>query len=226
MRVTMLLTKKYDNDDLYRKSANFLKVLEKISENFKSNMLKQDEDLVKEILLYQIDYYRSLMIFRELHVFLNRKEVVRSFIEMLQEHSDEKIVKALSLALKEASNTTQFYPDLLSDNALNTILIKILNSETQQSSLEPLYESLNSVMNKTRAPIKYLLATSVLKLTEADKFNKAHKEEANILYILKVLQSNLRSLDSSSDENVITNEAGINVSMLEEEEEKKNSGDY
>ena len=74
------------------------------------------------------------------------------------------------MALKEASNTTQFYPDLLSDNALNTILIKILNSETQQSSLEPLYESLNSVMNKTKAPIKYLLATSVLKLTEADKF--------------------------------------------------------
>ena len=72
--------------------------------------------------------------------------------------------------MKEASNTTQFYPDLLSDNALNTILIKILNSETQQSSLEPLYESLNSVMNKTKAPIKYLLATSVLKLTEADKF--------------------------------------------------------
>ena len=83
MRVTMLLTKKYDNDDLYRRSANFLKVLEKVSENFKSNMLKQDEDLVKEILLYQIDYYRSLMNFRELHVFLNRKEVVRSFIEML-----------------------------------------------------------------------------------------------------------------------------------------------
>ena len=76
----------------------------------------------------------------------------------------------MSLALKEASNTTQFYPDLLSDNALNAVLIKILNSETQQSSLEPLYESLNSVMNKTKAPIKYLLATSVLKLTEADKF--------------------------------------------------------
>ena len=74
------------------------------------------------------------------------------------------------MALKEASNTTQFYPDLLSDNALNAVLIKILNSETQQSSLEPLYESLNSVMNKTKAPIKYLLATSVLKLTEADKF--------------------------------------------------------
>lgn len=86
--------------------------------------------------------------------------------------------------------------------------------------MEPLYESLNSVMNKTKAPIKYLLATSVLKLTEADKFVQAHKEEANILYILKVLQSNLRSLDQSSDETVFTNEAGINVSMLEEEEKK------
>jgi len=57
---------------------------------------------------------------------------------MLTHHTNEKIVKALSVALKEASKTTQFYPDLLSDNALNTILKKILANETQQSSLEPL----------------------------------------------------------------------------------------
>ena len=41
---------------------------------------------------------------------------------MLTEHTNEKIVKSLSIALKEASNSTQFYPDLLSDNALNTVL--------------------------------------------------------------------------------------------------------
>ena len=173
MRVTMLLTKKFDNDGLFKRSENFKKVLEKISENFKANMRDKDDDLVKEIVLYQIDYYRFLMSYRELHVFLTQKEVVKHFIEMLSLHTDEKIVKALSIALKEASNTTQFYPDLLSDYALNTILTKILNAKTQTSSLEPLYESLNSVMSKTKAPIKYLMATSVLKLTESDEFNKS-----------------------------------------------------
>ena len=54
------------------------------------------------------------------------------------------------------------------------------------------------MLNKTKAPIKYLLATSVLRLTESESFEKAPKEEANVLYILKVLQSNLLSLDASS----------------------------
>ena len=106
---------------------------------------------------------------------------------MLQIHDNEKIVKALSVALKEASNSTQFYPDLLSDTALNIVLSKILEPKTQQSSLQPLYECLNSVLDKTKAPIKYLLATSVLKLTESREFDHAQKEEANVLYILKVL---------------------------------------
>ena len=49
---------------------------------------------------------------------------------MLDFHTNEKIVKALSVALKEASDSTQFYPDLLSDNALNTVLRKILHPKT------------------------------------------------------------------------------------------------
>lgn len=64
MRVTMLLTKKLsNNDDLYRRSANFKKVLARISEYFSKNKLVEDDDLVKEIVLYQIDYYRFLMRF-------------------------------------------------------------------------------------------------------------------------------------------------------------------
>ena len=114
---------------------------------------------------------------------------------MLAHHKDEKIVKALSVALKESSETTQFYPDLLSDNALNTILMKILDAATEQDSLDPLYECLNSVMGKTKTPIKYLLATSILKITESEEFATCRKEEPNIIYILKVLQSNLKSLD-------------------------------
>ena len=50
---------------------------------------------------------------------------------------------------------------------------------------------------KTKAPIKYLLATSVLRLTESEVFDRSPKEEANVLYILKVLQSNLKSLDTT-----------------------------
>jgi len=53
------------------------------------------------------------------------------------------------------------------------------------------------MVNKTKAPIKYLLATSVLKLTESSEFDKTHHDEANILYILKVLQSSLASLDQN-----------------------------
>ena len=70
MRVTMLLTKKSDNNKLYKQSENFRKVLEKISENFKANMREMDDDLVKEIVLYQIDYYRFLMSSEQLHAFL------------------------------------------------------------------------------------------------------------------------------------------------------------
>ena len=87
-----------------------------------------DDDLVKEILLYQIDYFRFLMNYKQLHEFLNRHSVVHHFVQMLNVHTNEKIVKALSTALKEASKTTVFYPDLLSDNALNTILNKMLGS--------------------------------------------------------------------------------------------------
>ena len=67
--------------------------------------------------------------------------------------------------------------------------------------MEPLYETLNNVMLQTKAPIKYLLATSVLKVTESADINWTEKEEPNVLYILKVLHSNLCSLDSSSEEN-------------------------
>jgi len=66
--------------------------------------------------------------------------------------------------------------------------------------LEPLFECLNSVLSKTKAPIKYLLSTSMLKLTEGEHFRTAKKEEANILFLLKVLQSNLKSLDQAQDQ--------------------------
>ena len=51
------------------------------------------------------------------------------------------------------------------------MLQKIMEPTTLQSSLQPLYECLNSLLLKTKAPIKYLLATSVLRLTESEEFD-------------------------------------------------------
>lgn len=63
--------------------------------------------MLKEIILYQIDYFRFLMGNKEqLKKYLNDRNVVQHFIVMLAKHTDHKIVKALSFALKEASNTT------------------------------------------------------------------------------------------------------------------------
>ena len=81
-------------------------------------------------------------------------------------------------------------------------------------------------MNKTKAPIKYLMATSVLKLTESDDFNRSMKQEPNVFYILKVLQSNLKSLDQSQDENFDNDKIGhIPVQELNEEDKEDAEGE-
>ena len=81
-------------------------------------------------------------------------------------------------------------------------------------------------MNKTKAPIKYLMATSVLKLTESDDFNRSMKQEPNVFYILKVLQSNLKSLDQSQDENFDNDRSGpIPVQELNEEDKEDAEGE-
>ena len=59
-----------------------------IFENFETNKFCIDDDLVKEILLYQIDYFRFLMNYKQLHDSLNIRGVVNQFIEMLKVHND------------------------------------------------------------------------------------------------------------------------------------------
>lgn len=61
MRVIMLVTKKIDNDLLFKTSPYFKKVLDNIFQNFETNKLENKDDLLKEIILYQIDYFRFLM---------------------------------------------------------------------------------------------------------------------------------------------------------------------
>ena len=71
MRVTMLLTKKFNNDALYNQSPKFKQVLNKIADNFKKHMNETSDELLMEIVLYEIDFFRLLMSHRALHVFLN-----------------------------------------------------------------------------------------------------------------------------------------------------------
>jgi hypothetical protein len=47
-------------------------------------------------------------------------------------------------------------------------------------------------------PVKYLVATAILKITEV-KMNWKEKEEVNIITILKVLHFNIKSLDDARD---------------------------
>ena len=51
-----------------------------------------------------------------------KNEIVLTFIEMLNIHENNFIMKALSSSLLEASKITIFYPDLLNDHSLNIIL--------------------------------------------------------------------------------------------------------
>ena len=150
-----------------------------------------------EILLYEIDFFRMLMNHRGLHDYLNQQLFIRTSIDMLAFHQNEKIVKALGTALSDASNSTSFFPELLNDKALNIILCKIIEHETQPSSLQPLYECINSILLKTKAPVKYLVAATLLRLTESDEFEKIPMKEASVLYLIKVLQSILKCLDAS-----------------------------
>ena len=61
MRVTMLLTKKSNNDHLYRQSAKFKIVLQRIAEHFKQHIKETQDELLMEIVLYEIDFFRMLM---------------------------------------------------------------------------------------------------------------------------------------------------------------------
>jgi len=57
-----------------------------------------------------------------------------------------------------------------------------------------LCDALKNIMLQTKAPIKYLIATSVLKVTESG-INWAGKDESNIISLLKVVKFNIKMLD-------------------------------
>ena len=62
-------------------------------------------------------------------------------------------------------------------------------------SLDNMFESIRNILLQTKAPIKLLIATSILKLTELPKTNWKEKEEGSILTILKILHFNIMSIE-------------------------------
>jgi len=89
-----------------------------INQFFEKQKHETQNELVMEILLYQIDYWRFLMNYQALHPIICQYKVIGTLISMLKVHKNEKIVRALSTTLQTASQTVEFYPDLLSDDGI------------------------------------------------------------------------------------------------------------
>ena len=68
--------------------------------------------------MYQIDYFKLLMLHHKLHEFLLTNKIIETLIGMLQIHDDMHIVKAISSALSSDSTNALFFPNLLSDKNL------------------------------------------------------------------------------------------------------------
>lgn len=68
----------------------------------------------------------------------------------------------------------------------------------ENKTLENLYECLRNILVQTKIPVKYLIATAILKITE-NKMNWKEKDESNITIILKVLHFNIKSLEDNRD---------------------------
>lgn len=132
----------------------------------KLNCNTKNDPLILEILLYIIDMLNFLMKFHFLHEKLNDNDVVSHLIQMLSVHENAFIMKALSSVLLESSKITAFYPDLLSDTSLSIFLNKMLNYQGEPDSLSNMFDCLRNIIQQTKTPIKYLLSTSILKITE------------------------------------------------------------
>lgn len=129
---------------------------------------------------------------------MHEKKIINTSIEMLKVHDQPFVVKSLCQVIEEASKITLFYPDLLNESALGTLLKKLLTPKLKLSSLDLIYESLRNIMDQTKIPIRYLVAASVLKLTESQNENWAEKDDVNVENLLKVLAFNIKTLSKAS----------------------------
>lgn len=100
----------------------------------------------------------------------------------------------MTSALLDASKITVFYPDLLNDTSLSIILTKMTTSQIDPKSLEYLSECLNKILVSTKVPVKYLVSSQVLKLTENGK-SWREKDLESVEMILRVLHTIIISLE-------------------------------
>lgn len=169
MKIVLLVVKKFDNNSLLKQNKHYNHMISTCITFLKNNSGVKNDPLVLEILLYIIDMLNFLINFSQLHDKLNDNDVVSSLIQMLETHDNTYIMKSLSSILLESSKITAFYPDLLSEQSLNVFLLKMLHYNGDEDSLNNMFECLRNIIQQTKAPIKYLLATSILKLTEDPK---------------------------------------------------------
>jgi flagellar biosynthesis component FlhA len=143
---------------------------------------------------------------------MHDKKIINTSIEMLKVHDQPFVVKSLCQVIEESSKITLFYPDLLNESALGTLLKKLLTPKLKLSSLDLIYESLRNIMDQTKIPIRYLVASSVLKLTESQNENWAEKEDVNVENLLKVLAFNIKTLSKASQ---VSEEKKNEISAME-----------
>lgn len=200
MKIVLLIVKKSDNNNLIKTYKQYNQILTKCIEFLKTNQNVKNDPLVLEILLYIIDMINFLIKFHLLHEKLNDNDVVSNLIEMLAIHDNAFIMKSLTSTLLESSKITVFYPDLLSDHSLHIFINKMLNYQGEPESLSNMFDCLRNIIQSTKTPIKYLLATSILKITENRSIKWQQIQENNIYCLLKVLNYNIRFLNDEEEE--------------------------
>lgn len=200
MKIVLLIVKKSDNNNLMKTYKQYNHILTTCIQFLKTNQNVKNDPLVLEILLYIIDMLNFLIKFHSLHEKLNDNDVVSNLIEMLAIHDNAFIMKSLSSTLLESSKITVFYPDLLSDHSLNIFINKMLNYQGEPDSLSNMFDCLRNIIQQTKTPIKYLLATSILKITEDQNIQWQQLQENNIYCLLKVLNYNIRFLNDEEEE--------------------------
>ena len=91
--INSLLNSHHFVNDIFRLSVKF----------FRENHKEKNDNLVLEIQLYLIDFFKYLMDFQSLHETLNSNDIVFIMIVMLRAHENEYILKALASALQKAA---------------------------------------------------------------------------------------------------------------------------
>jgi hypothetical protein len=153
----------------------------------KINKENKSDPLTLEILLYIIDMINYLMKFHLLHEKLNKFDILVEIIHMIKIHENPLIMKSLTATLLESSKISIFFTDLLKDQTLNILTFKILTYNVEPYSLSNIYECLRNIIQQTKSPIKYLIAASILKITEENSVDWKSCNENNLFFLLKIL---------------------------------------